>query len=671
MPNTSRPNFNPAYSNISGIFLTNDDGSESVDITKSNTECLFERIEMVENINDVFPNGVLIVQDRKDILSRILQFEITKIVVSLFDTPQPDYKFVITSASYLNNASSDTEENFVGIYFSTEIYKTAQNTSLIEDLGYKKPVIEIIDKFVQEISQKSFGSVGGLGTVDKTSNFVLYKPLNAIGTRENLPSDNPIQYLNYLSTYAVDLVNKKPNFLFWTDLQSKINFKYFHRIPADDPSFSTIDSNYGRIGVYDGDDVVRRLSDDKFYRKAYAVLSNPGFQYISKNYYYIKKTPKFLDLKPTGTGADESYAIKALAFQFQDEGEKYNIELVASGGATQGIPGADQLVYDSHWGFYTDLDAVNSENYLNHISNQFGLDAPYAGLPLMGLTGIMPYVDTADMWKNMFDMTEVHPNYPDGSSSTAATNLSKVLDIRYEAFKSKIKGSKDRLQKIRDIELQNFIMYSLCCMGNREDCFFALLQRYEIDNVTPVSGTKANAKKYRYKWSKLVYDPGVTGTTGSTGQGPPIVGAPAGPTGSTGGTYYHQIEKWALDSGLQSSATQDESWAINLNERGITGTYLPPGWVDSCLPDNFYFRPVGAKTANLLPAENIFHIVRLCKHSDGENYVYYFTVENVVDGCCETTGITGSTGGTGGTGGTGSTGPEGGGEEPGGGGPVL
>ena len=193
MPNT-QSNFNPAYSNIKSIFLQNSDGSESVDIAKQNTECLFERIEMVETINDVFPNGVLVVQDKKDIVSRILQFEITKISIVLYGSNNPNFTFNITSVSYLNNASSDTEENFIGIFFTTEVYKKVQNTSLIKDLSHVKPVLEKIDSFVQEIVTKTGFSTG---IVDKTSNFVLYKPLNALSTREHNPSGDTIQYLNY------------------------------------------------------------------------------------------------------------------------------------------------------------------------------------------------------------------------------------------------------------------------------------------------------------------------------------------------------------------------------------------------------------------------------------------------------------------------------------------
>jgi hypothetical protein len=56
--------------------------------------------------------------------------------------------------------------------------------------------------------------------------------------------------------------------------------------------------------------------------------------------------------------------------------------------------------------------------------------------------------------------------------------------------------SGDRLSKLRQIEAQNFVMYSLCCMGKKENCFFAVLQRYEPDTAyygsTGTGGTGGN-----------------------------------------------------------------------------------------------------------------------------------------------------------------------------------
>ena len=65
MPNTEGP-FNPAYSTVKAIYLQSSYNSESLNILVQNTECQFERLELVENVNDVFPNGVLIVRTIKD-----------------------------------------------------------------------------------------------------------------------------------------------------------------------------------------------------------------------------------------------------------------------------------------------------------------------------------------------------------------------------------------------------------------------------------------------------------------------------------------------------------------------------------------------------------------------------------------------------------------------------
>ena len=226
----------------------------------------------------------------------------------------------------------------------------------------------------------------------------------------------------------------------------------------------------------------------------------------------------------------------------------------------------------------------------------------------MGSSGYMPYVDNTEMWKNMFDLTAVHPDFPNGGTVDGSdTNLQKVINGRYNAFLQGLSGAERQLQQFRQIELQNFVGYVLCCMGKKdEDCFFAVLQRYETDSST-TQPTGSNI--YRYKWNKLIF--GGTGTTGATG--------------------FHKVESWSLDT-TKSSASQDSTWAINLNERGLTAGYLAPGWVSDCVPTNFKYRAIGAK-ARGLTAENIFHIAKICKYSDGQNSVYYFTAENVVDGC--------------------------------------
>jgi len=280
----------------------------------------------------------------------------------------------------------------------------------------------------------------------------------------------------------------------------------------------------------------------------------------------------------------------------------------------------------------------------------------------MGSSGYMQFVDNTEMWKNMFDMTEVHPNYPDSIGSAALvpgndTYLQKVMNIRYNSFlaentagASGASGAAARLEEIRKIELQNFIMYSLCCMGNKKDeeCFFAALLRYEEDSNCPEGNDFG--KKYRYQWAKLKFD-GPSGASAATG-----VSGASGASGSSGASgagcgvaLFYQIEKWSFDS-LQSSGTQDDTWAINLNERGITAGYIPTGYVTECVPEGFQFRPIGAKENPVPSGEDIFHIVKLCKYTESNNVVYYFTAENAFDGCCVST-TTGGGGGGGGGGG--------------------
>lgn len=662
MANTEK-NFNPAYSSIKSIILgdeaaVNEQGGESLDIIKQNTECLFERIEFTESITELVPSGVLIVQDRQDIVGRMKKFNINRIIIKFLDDAVKPWYFHVTSLNYLNNAASDTEENFVAIYFTNEYYFDNQEFSLLSALDYKYPQVYKIHEFIDEVKGDGFFREEERYGVedsytDQTDNYVLYKPLNGISNRQPGPIDDPLQYLNYLATYAVwdgDRKNntgnlpKNPNFMFWTGLDSSVNFKYFYKNLEEDASHETIDAEYRRIGIFDGDSVLQKLSDGKIYRKAYNILSNPAYQYLSKNYYYIKKTPKFLDVVPPkyfnqdGMPQDDykKYTSEALMYNFQDEGQKYNLEIVGStpAGSSYAVGGAEQLVYDGHYGFFTDLDSVNQETFLTAFNNDFGTDKEFAKMAFGGLDTkeYMPFIDNSEMWNNAFDITEVDPNtgsFPINEDTLSKeSNLQKVMKIRYNAFINKIDNESDRLDLLRKIEKQNFITYVLCCMGNKEDCFFAVLQQYDVDSglsgyfsnlAAPIPG---NAKKYRYKWNKLTFVGG------------------SGYSGFIGGTGY-MIEGWTLDPLVKSGITQDNTWAININERSLTGpagltpAYLPPGYVAECVPSYFKYRPIGVSGNSFGNSGYINHIVRLCKHSDPLNGFYYFNVENLLDGCCE------------------------------------
>ena len=100
------------------------------------------------------------------------------------------------------------------------------------------------------------------------------------------------------------------------------------------------------------------------------------------------------------------------------------------------------------------------------------------------------------------------------------------------------------------------------------------------------------------------------------------------------------VENWDLDPYIKSGITQDNTWAININERSLTGpsaltpAYLPPGYVSSCVGTNFNYRPIGAASNQIGTGGNISHVVRMCKYNDPINGFYYFTVENALDGCC-------------------------------------
>jgi hypothetical protein len=664
MPNT-QAQFNPAYSTIKSIVLSsnfNRSNTSDINMLEQNTLCRFERLETVENINDVFPSGAVLVKDFSDIVSYIAINEIKYVLITFFNGDK--WTGYITSTSYNNNAATDGDDTLVVINFTNSYYQYFSSNTLTSLLGYKKPLVFLVDEFVSLMRNWVFGTTKGYQ--DSADNYFLYRPLIPFNDREEALPDNAIELMNYLATSAVSKQNKNPYFMFWTSFGGAVNFKYFDKNPTKDPSFATINQNYRNIGIYNGDSVVQKLSDGKTYRKAYFFATNPAFQWISKNYYYIRKTPKYLDSLSGVSGSSGisagSDALKNLTFHFQDDGQKYNVDVVSIlGRGTDAPKGGDLIHSENTWGYYDGENPTNNRSSTNLLSNQYGTNNSYKSLSLMGVSGFMPFLDSPDMWKNMFDLTPIHPHYPDESSISpgatfagAGTNLQKVMDIRYNTFMGiGISGASggssgtsgtDRLEQIRQIEAQNFVMYSLCCMGKKEDCFFAVLQRYEPDTAyyaglsgssggsssSGVSGpTFSNdAKFYRYKWNKITFN-GNTGSSGLTGE--------SGASGSSGGGTYsaHQLEKWQLDPTVKSNGTQDNTWAINLNERGLTAGYLPPGWV-ATTTGSFDFRPIGAGSgASFSTSADIMHIARVCvEQVDAENSVAYFWAENIVDGEC-------------------------------------
>ncbi len=655
MANTK--NFNPAYSTVKSIFLQSPQNSNnfSIDIVKQNTECRFEKVEMVENATDTLPSGTLVVTDLKDIVSFIEKNDIQNFILQFFNGNS--YTFPITSVSYINNAASDNETTLVAINFTNQHYTFLSKNSVNNLLGIKKPTVFGINDLILKL--RTVCGAPSYGYNDFASNFFLYRPLISYNSGEEAIPDNVIELMQYLCNGAVDEMGN-PNFAFWTSFDGAMNFKCFKRSLYDDISASTVGSDVRSVAVFDGDQVVRNI-DGRYYRKAYFAATNPAYQWISKNYYYIRKTPKHLDensvkVDPSLTGNSLADAIlsaqqnttKNLTFHFQDDGQKYNIDVVSIyGRGTTAPKGGDNIFIDHPWGYFDGQVPTNNISITNLIGNQYGTQSSYSDMVLMGESGYMQYLDSPDMWKNMFDLTPIHPHYPDDKDVPATsvslgivgtdTYLQKVIDIRYDSFQSSLAtagSNSDRLTKLRQIEAQNFVMYSLCCLG-KEDCFFAALQRYEPDYTYAGSSGgnpggqgatyPADAKFYRYKWNKLIFTSGSTGSSG-------------GNCGSSGGSenYAAQIENWSLDSVTKSSEDQDKTWAINLNERGLSDSYLPPGWV-SPTSSKFKFRPIGANTTDSPAQESadIFHIARVClQQVDANNKVAYFWAENVIDGNC-------------------------------------
>lgn len=654
------PNFIISYSTLKEIILQDEQETFSYNIFSLNPECQFERLETIENINEVFPNGSLIVRDTKDIISFISANKITKILFTFLDgMHRTGY---ITATSYLNNAASDNEENFVSIYFSNKLYRTMQNTALLDLLPYENPQVFLISDFVNTVASSLNTSVRQISPI---SNYIVYKPFTTTPYRSEHPTDNPLQYLNYVTAFACSPNTLKPRFMFWTNWAGELVLKYFEE-KIDDDTYANddyIEERGLRYKIYDpNNENVSLRSQKKVYKKIYYMGTDPAQQFISKNYYYIRKTPKLLDLPPGGvppTSAYSPYNMETLLYQYQDEGQKYNIEMVASNRTNNMVPGADEIFYDKEWGYYNTTLMPTDDGRSALIGQDFGSANQYSRLLINGVSGYFQYVDNTDMWKMMFDFTEVHPNYPDTTSfidytvSGNSTYLQKVLDIKYQAYEQNRLDAKARLETFRKIEKENFVMYALCCMSKEENCFFAKLTKYELDKTygaglsgSPGLGVIGGISgstfiPYRYKWVKLNFN----STYGDTG--------PVNYSG-TGGTAYfcHNVEAWEEDPLVKSSSTQDNTWAINLNERSIGTKYLPPGWVPSALPQGFYWRPVGA---NSFPSDgNIRHIVKMCAVPVSDlmldsrqnvpsnylgQYLYYFTAENVVDGSCTVDGL--------------------------------
>ena len=643
---------NPFDSPLSAIVLTSSTNSQyAFNILNKNSQCQFQRLELEESAFEIFPVGAIVVRDTQDITTFIQNNNIDYALMYMVDGTV--IRLSITSTTYVNNAAAETEENFVSINVTNSFYKLSQKTSasdLLTSNGKLEDRVDSLQNILTYFDQNAGNKLGFStqnnsfqGQINNPTNYFCLKMLSP--GNNNLTyaaTDNAFQYLNYISSLAVSSPSqttgtREPRYLFWTTFGDLVNFKYFYENKGDD--FTTklrYNTNNYRYSVYDSDVPAQTSTNGNVYKKIYNLRTDPTNQWVSKNYFYVRKTPKFLDSIPSYLTTDQqkqNYTTKALTYHFQDDGEKYNIEVIASSGAINGVTsGADEMIYEKDWGWVSDHNTTNDNAPPTYGSGEFGFAQSYSQINYMGNSGYFSHSDNIDMWKNLFDVTEIHPNYPNPVNAPTAVN-NFLYNVIQTNLTNLYKGNTyvpENLKIRRQIERENFVLYSLCCMGDGEESFFANLIRYEPDPFTSIPLIGGDGLKWRYKWEGLKF------------------------TNGAGSTYWTAMELWESDPTNMATGTgPNDSWAINLNERtaGLGDPdYYPPGWVSTGLGAGFKYRPIGCNTATPTPTGNtIAHIVKMYKTTAERlaveggiavppelkgKILYYFSAENVVDGSC-------------------------------------
>ena len=643
---------NPFDSPLSAIVLTSSTNSRyAFNILNRNSQCQFQRLELEESAFEIFPVGAIVVRDTQDITTFIQNNNIDYALMYMIDGTI--IRLSITSTTYVNNAAAETEENFVSINVTNSFYKLSQKTSasdLLTSNGKLEDRVDSLQNILTYFDQNAGNKLGFStqnnsfqGQINPPTNYFCLKMLSP--GNNNLTyavTDNAFQYLNYISSLAVGSPSqttgtREPRYLFWTTFGDLVNFKYFYENKGDDlTTKQRYNTNNYRYSVYDSDVPAQTSTNGNVYKKIYNLRTDPTNQWVSKNYFYVRKTPKFLDSVPSYLTTDQqkqNYTTKALTYHFQDDGEKYNIEVIASSGAINGVTsGADEMIYEKDWGWVSDHNTTNDNAPPTYGSGEFGFAQSYSQINYMGNSGYFSHSDNIDMWKNLFDSTEIHPNYPNPvNASTAVNNF--LYNVIQTNLTNLYKGNTyvpENLEIRRQIERENFVLYSLCCMGDGEESFFANLIRYEPDPYTSIPLIGGDGLKWRYKWEGLKF------------------------TNGAGSTYWTVMELWESDPTNMATGTgPNDSWAINLNERtaGLGDPdYYPPGWVSTGLGAGFTYRPIGCNTATPTPTGNtIAHIVKMYKTTAERlaveggiavppelkgKILYYFSAENVVDGSC-------------------------------------
>jgi hypothetical protein len=652
------PYYTPLDSPIKSIFLG------GINIIPQNDICRFEKIEFTESVFDLFPTGCLVVRDLNDVVSYVNNLSAgdptNKNFTITYDNGNSE-TFYINGTVHLNNAASETEENFIGINFTNKLFLLNQNlsvTNLLKSSGF--PQVYNIETFYSEmvakIKQNSNTSgidapkLTNLGS-RKFSNVIAYRPINPLEGKTDEASENPIQYMNYISSLACDSNTSEPRFLFWTGFNNNINLKYF----SENIASETV---YGYYGVYQ-QDVPSMQSAGALRKKIYVLTTSPAYQYLNRQYYYTRKTPKLLNKpEPTSTTSNETILMN---HQFLDDGTKYDIEFVVESGVVDNLSGTiglSSLEYTNHYGYYNKNDTFTPYGNSTLLGMEYGVSDVYANKDIMGVVAPYPFIDNPEMWKNMWDMTPVHPNIGTsitGSITATNTNLQKVFQVRESS-----KTSTSKLEKIKEIELQNFVYYVLCCLKEpeieQEETFFACITGWQLDITNPKLGVNNEPLIYRYAWKRIGVNLLFNSINFNNFTNP-------------------ELSPWdQMDEG--SDSEDIETYAINLNERknstsgDISSRYYAPGWytqnlTEPVFEDSVTYRPIGNRGGDLNEFEEgttCLHIVMMRKipfiqialnaknyadvigidqqklleyiEASKGKYLYCFELSNVTDGKC-------------------------------------
>jgi len=334
------------FTSIQLLFGNTQDSDEGagIELMKINNFCQFERMELEESTNNIFPVGSLLVRDTGDIISYIAQREIKKIKVELENGEK--FTWYITAMTYVNNMASEIDQTFVSINFTNKLYYESQFVSfyderpefeLNEETGEMEPVGEVLpiwgieypfvttpehiiktygkkkvftppeynitDSKGNQVTYKGCGTNLFIKNIAEPTNYTLFRPRISDAMRREQYQTNIISYLNYLFTYATDVFNR-PYYMFWTDFTNCLNYKFFDLetdLESTEFGFDKENTDPGHIqayAIYDSPDVERVLTvegDDRICKKIYVMVTNPAYTLNDKNYYYLRSSPIYME----------------------------------------------------------------------------------------------------------------------------------------------------------------------------------------------------------------------------------------------------------------------------------------------------------------------------------------------------------------------------------------